>query len=540
MLVCQLFMIRSFAAEAVAFSLDFGKLTAGNDLEITCSVNKAPHIGGFVMKMTFDKDVFRYVENSYSAKQSKLKDADLNYNAKNGCLTVIWETQANKGLTTAGKLFSVKIKASTVLNSSEYEFGFKVTECYTDEAVPKNIRISSNGGKAVPSTEQKVQELIDKINSISPVTYSDECLAKIAVCEQLYKELTASERRQVTNYQDLLNFRAEYNKLAKQALEDSEKAAAEAYRTKYSSVLNKTVDQLVLSDKEDVEAAIAAWEALPTNAQKALLINEKNHLNKLKKRIDELVKADEDGKKQEEMERELREEAMRYKEAFDAKWEQILSLTPDTVTFDYAEVLSIASSEADTYCKMNSYCNEYLKDEMNLISSLINAIGGGESEDTSGISLSTFLKNYGYLSALKESDVTLSDAQDIKLAYQFLQMLSPESLSKVEKLSNHISLLFKAVEALEKSGADSDGDSFKDRLPDTSLEDISNTITIPGGSIYNIQTKNGDIRYASSGLYSSHSLLTLSILTLVSLTVFGAALAIFLISAKKRTKEVSL
>lgn len=541
MLVLQLLLIRAFAEEAVVFSLEFGELRAGSDMEVTCSVNNAPHIGGFVMKISFDNDIFKYVDGSYTAKQSKLKDAEANYNATTGLITVLWETGANNGLTTGGKLFSFKLKAASALDSAEHEIGLKVTECYTDEAVPKNIRISAKGGKVSQTVAQKSQQLIDSINAIAPVVYSDECLDKIVKCEQLYKELSASERKQVSNYQDLLNYRAEYNKLAKQALENSEKAAAQAYREKYAGILGKTIDTLTADDKAAVDEALAAWEALPTNAQKALLINEKNQLNKFKTRVDEIAKAAEDEAKRAEEEKALREEAMGYKRDFDAKWEQILKLTTETVTFDYAEVLSIANAEANTYCKMNSYCNEYLKEEMDLISSLIDVIGGDDGGDESGISLSTFLKNYGYLSALKAEDVTSGDAQDIRLAYQFLQMLSPDALSKVEKLAAHIETLMGVVENLDTDGSDDDdGESFADRLPETTIEQISETVYVPGSSTYNIQTKDGEMLYASSDIQGMDSLKGLAVLTLISVAVFGATLAAYLILVKKRSKEVSL
>lgn len=539
--------IQTFCAEAVNFSLECGKLNAGSDLTVICSVNQAPHIGGFVMQIVCEKEAFSYVEKTFSASNSIMDDADVNYNESSGMVTVVWETAAGSGLTEGGDLFSLKFRADKVLSKSEYNFSLKVAECYTDDAVPKNIRISANGCVANYTVSGAVAELISKINSIAPVTYTDECLQKIAAAEQMYKELLPSQRRQVTNYSDLISFRAQYDKLAQQALQNEEKAAAQAYRDAYAAILSKTVSDLALEDKEAVNTALDAWNSLPTNAQKVLLIDEKNHLNKLKTRIDELVKMAEDEAKREQIERELKEEAAGFKREFDAKWGQILSLTVDTVTSDYAEVLSLAKAEADTYCIMNSYCNEYLKDEITLIDSLIEKLGEDSETGVAGITVSSFLKNYGYLSALSPENVTANDAEDIKLAYQFIQLLSADAVSKLGNMPSHIEELMLAVDNLEESGEadiqtaiDDALSAFKASLPATSIETITNTVMVPGGTVYDIQSSDGETVYAVSKSAEIHTIFILCIVTLVSAVVFGISLTAYLCFQKKRRGEVNL
>jgi peroxiredoxin len=68
---------------------------------------------------------------------------------------------------------------------------------------------------------------------------------------------------------------------------DEQKAAAEAFRNG-NQVLEKAVDDITTDDKDAVEAALAAYEALG-ETERALLAGEKTHLDELKARIDELT-----------------------------------------------------------------------------------------------------------------------------------------------------------------------------------------------------------------------------------------------------------
>ncbi|GHT75496.1 hypothetical protein FACS1894124_6930 [Spirochaetia bacterium] len=67
-------------------------------------------------------------------------------------------------------------------------------------------------------------------------------------------------------------------------------AAADAFETAHTAILEKTVDTVAIGDEADVDAALAAYEALSADA-KALLTAEKTLLDNLKAKIDALIAA---------------------------------------------------------------------------------------------------------------------------------------------------------------------------------------------------------------------------------------------------------
>ena len=523
-----LFAINASAAEQVIFKLKCGNLAPGNETTVICSVDNAPHIGGFTIQISCDKDNFKYVEKSFKAAHSVMDDATVKYNSTTGTLYVVWETGAGEGITQSGDLFSFKFLASETLREEQYVFPMKVTECFTDDAVPKNISVGTYKGVATLSLPQNVKNLIAKIAEIGTVEYTDNCLVKIVECETVYKSMKASERSQISNYKTLIEARNTYNELAQKALEDMEKAAAQKYRETYADILSKTVKTLVLADKQVLTDARDAWNALPTSTQKALLINEKNLLNKLNARMIELEKI-EQGRLEEE---ELKKEALAFKAALYKDWGQVLSLTVDTVTTDYSGTIGLALSAADGYCLMNSYCNEFLKDEIDLLNKLSKKVAELSGEDTTeGFNAQTFLKYYGYLMKKTADELTLSDVQDIKVAYQLMQLLDAQSQAE---LSKEVALLDEFMIKVSELEAQANADGTVIATSDTKT--VINTVRVKGDSTYSMSTSGSDAVFAVPN-DNIKQLTLFGILTGVSVLVFTAALVSYLLLKRKEFKE---
>lgn len=490
-LLAQMALIQVFAAQTVTFSLSCTPYTPGSSITVSCNVDTAPDIGGFVMELQCDKSVFAYTENSFKSANTALMDAAVHYNSATGVLHIVWETAAGTGLHTAGNLFTVNFKVAESASAPSYVFTPRITECYTADPVPKNLRVAGVQGTSLCNASAAALALIQKINAIGSVTADDACLQKILEAEAAYKALSALERRQVTNYSSLLAAREEYDLLHAQAIETAEKQAADAYRSAYAVILGKTVETLALNDKTTLEAALTAWNNLSTNAQKALLIDEKNHLNKLNTRMQELIKIEQGRLKEEE----LKKEALDFKQNLNHDWAQVLSLTPETVTPDFAEPVGLALQAANGYCLMNSYCNIYLKDEINLLNSLADKIAElkGADENT-GFNAATFLKYYGWLTQKSVNDVTLADAEDIKVAYQLIQLLDAAAQAELNDVFAKLETFMVKIASLEAEQPDDEPRVV------TITETVNSEVLVPGSSTYNMQTGSSDVWFTGGNI----------------------------------------
>ena len=522
LLLTQFALINVFAVETVIFTLDCGSFSPGNEVTAVCGIDNAPGIGGFVIKIQLPEG-FNYVNKSYEAAHDVMDDANVRYAEDKGLLYVVWETSAGKGISKKGDIFTVKFLADISATNESYDFTFDVNECYTDDVSPKNIAVKTVKGVAMRGINAAVSAVIKKINEIGTVEYTEVCLSKIIAAEEAYKALTVAERRAVSNYQTLLDARNTYEKLASETFAAQEKAAAQNWRETHKAILDKTIETLVLSDKANLEKAIAAWNELPTNTQKALLIEDKNLLNKLAVRMEELEKINE-GKIKEEA---LKKEALEYEKKLKEDWAQLFSLSVDTVTADYAQPVNIALTEANGYCLMNSYCNEYLKEEIEFLTALSEKIAGinGESTD-SGFNAASFLKNYGYLMAMSVEDITVDDIEDIRIAYQLLSLLDAQSQAELIKEKELLEKFMQRADELESENADGN-DS----------QTITQTITVPGASTYNMQLSDPDNALFHIDNNESGRFIILSIVTLISFLVFAATLTSYLVLKRKEEKE---
>ncbi|MBQ9965837.1 MAG: hypothetical protein IJP22_03830 [Clostridia bacterium] len=518
------------AAEAVTFSLDCEDYLPGNEITAICSVKDVTSIGGFVIKVNVPQE-FSFVNDSFVAINETITDANVRFAEQTGILYVVWETSAGKGIKADGDIFKVRFRAVTAVAES-YDFPFEVTECYTDDLSPKNIITQTQKGVTKLATNSKITSVIDKINAIGTVKYTDECAQKIIAAEEAYRSLMVAERKAVSNYQKLLDARNAYEELAKKHIEDSEIKAAEAFRKTHKAILSKTVKTLKISDKKSLEKALKEWMELPSNTQKALLIEEKNLLNKLSTRMKELEKIAED----ELAEKELKEEAKKYEKQLKKDWKQIFALTTKTVSPAFKQAIENALTEAEGYCLMNSYCEEYLSDEIKFLNSLLEKVKELEEEENQPdvFNAEKFLKHFGYLFEMSVDDITADDIEDIRIAYQLLQLLDAESLSKLSKEAALLDQFMAKADELEQAEQESveDTDSL---ISDGTDKVITQIQTVPGGSVYNIQTEETDVNLSATD-DSKGIFIRLSIVTLISLLVFVVSLVSYLILKRKDEK----
>ena len=95
---------------------------------------------------------------------------------------------------------------------------------------------------SVVKSDAQVQAVIDKIDAIGTVEYTDECLEKIVAAESAYSELSKSQKEQVENYGVLVAARQVYNALA------ADKVDTSGYLITDIGFINSTVKWYVYSN----------------------------------------------------------------------------------------------------------------------------------------------------------------------------------------------------------------------------------------------------------------------------------------------------
>ncbi len=92
-----------------------------------------------------------------------------------------------------------------------------------------------NTEASVVKSDARVQTVIEKINAIGTLDYSDDCLSRIVNAERAYSALNDSQKEQVDNYGSLLAARSGYNALAADNVDTSD------YTIVDNGVINSTV-----------------------------------------------------------------------------------------------------------------------------------------------------------------------------------------------------------------------------------------------------------------------------------------------------------
>ena len=169
---------------------------------------------------------------------------------------------------------AIKAASSTFIVLSEAAQG-KLTE----QKALLDILLSKIG--SLKSAVQAVIETIDVLSPVEGLTLDDRDAVEAA--REAYDNLTPEQQALVTNYEAL--------KEAEEKIADLEAGAeANSFKEAHASVLALTVDTVKIADKEDVEAALDAYEIL-SEAVQGKLAEEKSLLDNLLIKIESLESA---------------------------------------------------------------------------------------------------------------------------------------------------------------------------------------------------------------------------------------------------------
>ena len=134
--------------------------------------------------------------------------------------------------------------------------GDRIIFHYTDDYTLEDTGFSPD---PEPGDNERVAEVEKKIDAIGDVTYTEASKAKIDAARKAYNDLTVSERKDVDNYQKLLDAEKKYSDLKKQ--DDQAKADA----------VKKLIDEMG-NDQDKIKEARKAYDDL-TKDQKKLVTN---------------------------------------------------------------------------------------------------------------------------------------------------------------------------------------------------------------------------------------------------------------------------
>ncbi len=146
-----------------------------------------------------------------------------------------------------------------------------------------------NGGDNDDDTA--VQEVIEKINTIGTVSYTNACKQKIDAARKAYDALPFADKKKVTNLATL--------EAAEKAYADLKKADDQKKADAVDVLINKIDTVITLDSEPEITAARSAYDKL-TADQKALVKNYKK-LTNAETKLAELKADDEDKKKAQEV-----------------------------------------------------------------------------------------------------------------------------------------------------------------------------------------------------------------------------------------------
>lgn len=252
LLCCQLVFNVSAAGETISFSAtSVSNAQRGETYKIDfCAATQIPNISGLEMSVSFPASALEFKD----IKSEKLETEDIFTSAKGGTVQVIWNSPNSQTFAEGDAILSFNFRVLPTANiNTTNTITMRVKTAYSSTVV---------GGKLV-STDFKIpsatasgtisivsnafaDSVIDLINNIGTVEYTEECLAKINAAMDAYALLSPSEKGMVTNAEVLTEAIAAYQDAYEQANNPNadNDAKINEFKTKYAGVLGLTGDTI--------------------------------------------------------------------------------------------------------------------------------------------------------------------------------------------------------------------------------------------------------------------------------------------------------
>ena len=474
MLLLQLAM-PAFAASNQTLTFSSEDVTASKGdtviLPITISSESVIEISGLALSIKYKTECLAYKKGSFETSVvSGMSDCVVYNDPTKGVVTFAWTSVENVKLSKKVVVFKPQfeiLQSATVDSSAVIE----ITEAYTYKETEKNPIVDFNiSNKKVDveitiGTDSSVKNVMDLIDSIGKVEYTQDSLNEIMAAASAYSMLTEAQKQKVTNYNVLSEAIVEYERLRIASEESKVSQEISEYMEEHIYALGLTIDTVTIEDEEAVTRALDAYGELSADAKsRSEVYKYKKNLDKLQEQIGALIQE----KKDAEKEAEYKVKAKEYADSFKDEYKALFQLTADTVTLDHEASLNKALSALNMLSGLQfygPYVEEYLKGEKILLTALIDTVQDMKKDASTGnettpeIEADNFRNTFAYILSLQPDDVTADDALEIRLAEALYDMLDPAVQELLVEECAHIGELLSALDNLPEEDEQDDNDN---------------------------------------------------------------------------------
>lgn len=479
---CSSFITLTASADSkLGFEIDCSM--ADSRLTVTVSADRTVSgIIGFYSKIKVPENV-KYVSGSRKILFNADDNTDITKDTlRNGALVLGVDALEADTFKFDKKIVSYQFEVTSQVGSAD--FILEIEEIYKKsqkrlEDIPLSSQIFSKSVPLSGGSSANVENVIGLINAIGNVTVSSG--EAIAAAREAYNVLDISDKRKVSNADILFEAEIEFAKITAESDKSRLNALADEFRRTHSEILSRSNSTLKLSDKQILESALEDYANEELNVR-ILLIEEKNHLNRLKTRLKEL----EDIENKRITEEKLKNEAKQLAEEWKQRYKDFIALDKSKVTDQYLTGLVNAIGDADSQTIINSYFLDYVSDEYNYLKELYEIARKYSGSSTSEFQkmADEFASAYSYLMYLNKGDVIADDEVDIKTALSLYQMLPKEVVKILDtffgegKFETKLNELLSAVEALPSDSAGDRRNGDSDNNDDSGKSDNSSDKTV--------------------------------------------------------------
>ena len=501
-------------------------------------------VGAFSFSLTYDATKLKYESGSLSS----IYFDGISVYDKGGKLNFAWDSTKNVGVKT-GIVFKMTFMTSadytedTVIDMAKgvmysipqnIQGDLEFTKVFEVET-PITATVTPN---STPVVDESVQSVIDMIDALGEPVATEEYKQALDTALNAYAELSYAQQKKVLNYQELATKYSEYLGM----VSNTTSTEAKAWLSEYEAVLQLRADTVEFEDKETIENALEAWEALPTNA-KFETTNQRLLLKSLLNIIDEVYAEQLEQQEQEKLMAEAQELADGYK----IDWKNVLVWEVDQIesghltfiqqaeaalngmqglgTFDLAYNILVADG---TYAHLQALkekaLEEYAKDY---------------PEDAEYITRAEkFKSQFGYVLGMEVDDLTYEDVADINTAYIAYDFLDAKTKSYLETEYSKLEELMMASDNLLPEEEDTESETQIDTESETEIvETVVTEEKLVEVTKWLSGSDNYDVTFVMRGV--SQFIKIFLVLDIVAFLLFVFTKVMFYIVRKKHEKHMS-
>ncbi len=499
------------ATYSLALSRISGPPSSEFTVTLSMQLSEAAVLSGMHFAFEFDESRFTYKNGTATMKHSHLEDAAVYYN-EDGKVSVIWTSEDKIKMPKSFEVMSLQFKVDADAATGDADIVATMLDLYSSSTSAGQLNITSlnyapSTGVSFKVTEldTAVRDVINLINAIGPVTYSQESNEKISQAETAYTTLGYEQKALVSNYETLTTARATYDRLKEEAL------AAEALEKEVSQFKEDHKDALELStdiinnstDKagllEAVDNALEAYKNLSLLAQSELF-SVKSNLQSYKTLLEKLIADAEEAAKQEQ----YQNEAQEFIDTFLNDHVYTLTLTPETVRSYDEEIVNKAWTAYDTMKDLPDvgiYIQEGLIEEAALLGALKEKIAKLKAEENPELSeeilaAEDWKTRFSSVLALDPEALTYEDVFDVKLAKAILDLQDEKVLALLTEEAAILEVLYEKALTIEPEQVIVDNiitDYVEvEKLVEVEVEKVVDKYQ-PLGGIFNLGIKNRQV-----------------------------------------------